>query len=215
MNLKAYPSALGPAALRIGRTLEELGRREGVAAAVAPSAPDLGLLAASLRIPVLAQHVDRFPPGARTGWTVVEALEASGVRGSLVNHSEYPETSRQVRATVARLVHAGLSSVICAGGPSTASRLARTHPPYLAIEPPELIGGHRAVSTARPEVVTGAVREVRRVSRDTLVLCGAGVHDRHDVRRALELGSHGVLVASAVALARQPQRAIRELLAGF
>ena len=215
VNLKAYPAALGPGALRIGRALEELGRRAHVAVAIAPSAPDLSLLAASLRIPVLAQQVDPSPPGARTGRTVVESLTAAGVRGSLVNHSEYPEPLRTVQAVVSRLSGAGLAAVVCAGNLRVAAQLARTRPPYLAIEPPELIGGDRAVSTARPEIVAGAVERVRGVSRRTAVLCGAGIHDRKDVRRALELGSQGVLVASAIALARHPRRAIEELLAGF
>ncbi|MCW6167472.1 MAG: triose-phosphate isomerase [Thermoplasmatales archaeon] len=214
VNLKAYPTALGPGALRIGRALEELGTSADVDVAIAPSAPDLALLATSLRIPVLAQQVDASPPGARTGRTV-ESLRASGVRGSLVNHSECPEPAGKVPAIVSRLSKVGLAAVVCAGDLRTAGQLARSRPQYLAIEPPELIGGDRAVSSARPEIVSGAVERVRRVSRRTLVLCGAGVHDRRDVRRALELGSQGVLVASAVALARRPRRAIVELLAGF
>ena len=215
VNLKAYPTALGPGALRIGRALEELGTSADVDVAIAPSAPDLALLATSLRIPVLAQQVDASPPGARTGRTVVESLRAAGVRGSLVNHSECPEPTGKVPAIVSRLSKVGLAAVVCAGDLRTAGQLARSRPQYLAIEPPELIGGDRAVSSARPEIVSGAVERVRRVSRRTLVLCGAGVHDRRDVRRALELGSQGVLVASAVALARRPRRAIVELLAGF
>jgi len=88
-------------------------------------------------------------------------------------------------------------------------------PDYIAVEPPELIGGNRSVSTARPEVVSGTVEAVRRVSPSTLVLCGAGVHARGDVARALELGADGVLVASAVTRSGDPRVAIAELLAGF
>jgi len=106
-------------------------------------------------------------------------------------------------------------AVVCAADVGAARVLAKTRPPYLAVEPPELIGGDRAVSTARPEVVSGTVSAVRAVSPGTLVLCGAGVHDRRDVARALELGAEGVLVASAVTRAPDTERAIRELLAGY
>jgi triosephosphate isomerase len=215
LNLKVYPKCLGPAAERLARELEAAGRRSGVAVAIAPSTPDLGRVAAAVSLPVLAQHVDAVDEGAHTGFVPPEAVAAAGGRGSLVNHSEHRLGPAASRATVRRLAAAGLVSVVCAPTVPAARRLARTDPPYLAIEPPELIGGHRAVSTARPTVVSGAVDAVKSVAPGTAVLCGAGIHTRVDVRRALELGAQGVLVASAVTRAPSPRSAIAELLAGF
>ena len=164
---------------------------------------------------MLAQHVEPRESGAHTGWTVPEALNASGAAGSLVNHSEHPLMESDVRLVVESLLRHRLVAVVCARDVANAARLASLFPPYLAVEPPELIGGDRAVSTAAPEIVSGTVDAVRRVAPNTVVLCGAGVHDRHDVRRALELGSGGVLVASAVAKSPSPGQAIVELLQGF
>lgn len=215
LNLKTYPSALGPRALRLGRKLERYAQRFGVAAAIAPASPDLAWLARELNLPVLAQHVDPGPAGAATGWVRAEAVASAGAMGSLLNHSEHPLPFATVRATLRDLRKWALVDVVCAATPAAVRRLAPLRPSYLAIEPPELIGGDRSVSAARPEVITETVRLVRRISPSTRVLCGAGVHDREDVRRALELGSEGVLVASAVALDPHPERAIRELLAGY
>lgn len=159
--------------------------------------------------------MDPAEPGAHTGQVVAESLAASGARGSLVNHSERPLSEEDTGRAVERLRAIALTAVVCARDVAAARSLARFRPPYLAIEPPELIGGQRSVSTARPEVITGAVEAVHAVSPETLVLCGAGVHDRSDVRLALELGSHGILVASAVTKAPEPGRALVELLAGF
>lgn len=206
---------MGAGALALGRRLAELARSAGVAAAIAPSPTDLARLSEALPIPILAQHTDPDEPGARTGRLVAEAVRASGASGSLVNHSEYTLSETDVRRVVDRLAACHLVAVVCAGNVEEAGRLAAYQPPYLAIEPPELIGGDRSVSTARPEVVSGAVRVVRTVSPATRVLCGAGVHDREDVRLALALGSSGVLVASAVTRSADPGRAIAELLAGF
>ncbi len=183
--------------------------------ALAPALPDLGRVAGSVGIPVLAQHVDPLEAGPHTGFVPPESVRAAGARGSLVNHSEHPVGAAQVRETVRRLRELSLTAVVCAGNVGTARRLAASRPSYLAVEPPELIGGERSVSSAKPEVIEGTVAAVRSVSPGTRVLCGAGVHDRRDVRRALELGSEGILVASAVALARDPAAALRELLAGY
>ena len=215
LNLKTYPSALGPGAERLARALEEAGKAAGVAVAIAPSAPDLGRVASAVSIPVLAQHVDAVDAGPHTGSIPPESVQRSGGWGSLVNHSEDPLAAAAVAATVERLEALGLVAVVCARDVRAARRAAATTPPYLAVEPPELIGGTRSVSTARPEVVSGAVAAVRKVAPSTLVLCGAGIHDRDDVAKALELGSEGVLVASAVTLAHDSTAAIGELLAGF
>ena len=215
VNLKTYPGHLGPAAERTAHLLEELGREHGVAVALAPAAADLGRVATAVSIPVIAQHADPVAAGPCTGFLPPEAIRAAGGWGSLVNHSEHPLSTAVTRATVERLKALNLVAVVCARDVAAARRLGGLLPPFLAVEPPELIGGDRAVSTARPEVVSGAVTAVRKVAPSTRVLCGAGVHDRRDVARALELGSAGVLVASAVTRAPDPRAAIAELLAGF
>jgi triosephosphate isomerase (TIM) len=215
LNLKVYPGVLGAGAERLARTLEELGGSTGVAVAIAPAAPDLGRVASAVAIPVLAQHVDAVEPGAHTGFIPPEAVGRAGGWGSLVNHSEHPLTPPKIAEVVRRLSALGLSSIVCARNVAMAGRLAKTGPVFVAIEPPELIGGKRSVSTARPELVSRSVEAVHAVDPRLPVLCGAGVHNRRDVVRALELGSEGVLVASAVTRAVDPKAAIAELLAGY
>ncbi|HTW76179.1 MAG TPA: triose-phosphate isomerase [Thermoplasmata archaeon] len=215
LNLKAYPGCLGPSAERLARTLEELGKLAGVPVAIAPAMPDLARVATAVSIPVLAQHADPLDAGPFTGFVPPAAVEQAGGWGSLVNHSEHPISFAHALDVVHRLQALGLVAVVCARDVRASARLAALAPPYLAVEPPELIGGDRAVSTAQPEVVSGAVAAVRSVAPGTLVLCGAGVHDRGDVTRAIELGASGVLVASAVTRAADPKSALAELLAGF
>jgi triosephosphate isomerase (TIM) len=186
-----------------------------VAVAIAPATPDLSRVASSVTIPVLAQHVDALDAGPHTGFVPVAAAEQSGAWGSLVNHSEHPLPEARTFDTARRLSALGLTAVVCARDVPAARRLAAIQPPYLAVEPPELIGGDRSVSTAEPEIVAGTVAAVRAVSPTTIVLCGAGVRDRRDVTRACELGSEGVLVSSAVTRAPDVRAAIAELLAGF
>lgn len=215
LNLKAFPNCLGPGALRMAESLARAGAAAGVAVAVAPSAPDIGRVAHAVDVAVVAQHVDDADAGQHTGSIVAESVEASGGRGSLVNHSEHPVDTETAQRIVERLRGSGLVPVLCARTVDEAAKLGRLRPAYLAIEPPELIGGTVAVSSARPELIAGAVDAVRRVAPDTRVLCGAGIHTRADVSRALELGSSGVLVASAVARATDPGAALADLLAGY
>ncbi|MFZ3355165.1 MAG: triose-phosphate isomerase [Thermoplasmata archaeon] len=215
LNLKSYPGALGPGAEQIGRVLERLGQEFAISVALAPGAPDIAHLTQLLQIPILAQHTDNIDSGAHTGYVVAEALAFARAQGSLLNHSEHPISLAAVGATVERLRHFGLVPVVCARNVAEARTLARFRPPYLAVEPPELIGGKVSVSKAKPEVISRTVAAVRSVSPATKVLCGAGIHDATDVRRSIELGSEGILVASAVTRAPDVEVAIRELLRGF
>lgn len=215
LNLKTYPDVLGASAVRIARSLHRAGLEAGVAVAIAPALPDLARVASEVPLSVLAQHVDPVDAGACTGSVPPAAVAASGASGSLVNHSEHPVSSPAVGEAVRRLEALGLVALVCARDTRRAAELAHYRPAYLAVEPPELIGGRRAVSTARPGLVSETVRAVRAVAPGTRVLCGAGVHSRVDVVKALALGSEGILVASAVTRARHPERAIEDLLSGF
>ncbi len=215
VNLKVYPRSTGDRAERIARELLEAGRAAGVAVALAPAHPDLGRVARAVPIPVVAQSVDPVDAGAHTGSIPAEAIAAAGGCGSLVNHSEHPLADEAIEAAIARLRARGLVAVVCAPDAAGCRRLASFRPEYLAVEPPELISGRQAVSTARPGLVAEAAAAVREASPGTRLLCGAGVHNGTDVRRALELGAAGVLVASAVATAERPRQVIDELLTGY
>ncbi len=215
LNLKCYPAALGSRADVMARSLAAVGREYGVSVGLVPSLPDLGRIAASDRLPILAPHCDPQPPGASTGFAIPEALRAAGALGSLVNHSEHRLSPNLLTSTVQRLRGAGLVAVLCTRDAAESTRWARLSPPYLAVEPPDLIGGSRSVSSARPGLIRATVESVRRVSPGVRVLCGAGIHTRRDVATALELGSQGILVASAVATAPDPRAAMVELARGF
>ena len=130
LNLKVYPNCLGPGAAKIGTALAKESHRLGISVAICPSAPDLGTLAALLPVPVLAQHVDPEDPGAHTGSIVAEALAASGVSGSLLNHSEHPMAEDDLGRVVAHLQSLGLVPVVCAKDVDD-SRLARPLPTRL------------------------------------------------------------------------------------
>ncbi len=79
---------------------------------------------------------------------------------------------------------------------------AKLNPTYIAIEPPELIGTGRAISNERPELITKSLLAVKKARNSTKLLCGAGIVTSDDVERAIELGSHGILVASGIVKSR-------------
>jgi triosephosphate isomerase len=215
VNYKVYPQATGTAAVELTRALERAARRIGGSVAVAPPALELAAVRQATALPVLAQHVDALSPGAGTGHVTVEAVKAAGAVGSLLNHAEHKIGLEVLQATVERLRAAGLVSLVCAGNVAASRAAAALRPDLVAVEPPELIGGDVSVTTADPGVVSAAVRAVKDLAPGTRVLCGAGVKTGKDVRRALELGADGVLLASGVAAVKEPEKALADLLEGL
>ena len=63
-------------------------------------------------------------------------------------------------------------------------KYAKLNPTFIAIEPPELIGTGRAISTERPSLITNAVEAVKCAKNSTKLLCGAGIVSGQDVSKA-------------------------------
>ncbi len=184
--------------------------------AVAVQATDIFRVAAAVDtavVEVFAQHIDANGQGKSTGFVTAEAVKEAGASGTLLNHAEHKITDIARRIATAKA--AKLTTVVCAADVAEATVIAKTaQPDYIAVEPPELIGGKVSVSEAKPELIAAAVAAVKKANSRITVLCGAGVNSREDVEKALELGTKGILVASSVVLAKDPEKALLELIAG-
>jgi triosephosphate isomerase len=209
LNLKAYPESLGKQGVRLCEIAEEVSHYTGVRIIAAPQAIDLRNAAGVCRN-VFAQHVYQNAAGAFTGSITADAIKQAGARGSLVNHSEHRMPEKVIAATIARLKETGLESMLCTKDTEESVKLAKYKPTFIAVEPPELIGSGISVSTAKPEIVSGTVEAVAKVN-GTPVLCGAGVSTPQDVKKAIELGAAGVLLASAYVKSADPKKLLLDM----
>lgn len=210
INFKTYLEATGKKAVELARKMEAVGQETGVRVGVAPQFCDIEQVAAHVKIPVFAQHIDPITPGAFTGHVLAESVSAAGATGTLINHSERNLKLPEIEKSVERAREIGLTTVVCAGTARLGAAVALFEPDMVAIEPPELIGSGRAVSKERPEIITESVRRIRAVNGQVRILCGAGITTGEDVYAALKLGTQGVLVASGVVKASEPERVLRD-----
>ncbi len=214
VNFKAYSEATGTRAVNLAKDIEKAGIDRGLNVAIAVQAVDIRSVASSVSIPVLAEHADSNEPGSSTGKQVIESLKDAGAMGTLINHSEFKLEAGYVGEVVARCREEGFFSLVCAENSDKAAKLAVYKPDMIAVEPSDLIGSGISVSEAHPEVITDTVEKVYRVRR-LPVLCGAGIHEKKDVSKSLELGAKGVLVASGVVKDNDPYKETKDLLDGL
>ena len=200
VNFKTYKQ--GGEVLRLARGLEKVDKR----VIVGVQACDVAEVVSKTKLRVYCQHVDWQKPGRGTGFVLPEAVKADGAVGVFLNHSEHKISFGVLFKTVKRCRDVGLKVLIFASGLKEANRIMELKPDYLVVEPPELVGGKKSVSS-----VGGYVANLAKgLKGDFLV--GAGVHSREDVVSALRDGACGVAVSSGVVKARSPGKVLRELI---
>ena len=215
VSYKVYSEGMGKRALELTKIIEKVAMDFDHTVAIIPNLVDLRTIAESTELPVFAQHIDPYAPGSHTGSITAEMIKDAGAVGTMINHSEKRMMLADIDASIKRARELGLETMVCTNNVDVTGAVAALDPTYVAIEPPELIGGDISVSTAKPEVVSGSVDVVKRINPEVKVLCGAGVKKKEDVTKAMELGAEGVLLASGIVKAKDPEKVMRSLLEGL
>ena len=211
VNAKTYESSQGQGAVDLALIMDSLDSR-GTRLVIAVSAFDLSEVSNAVsNIEVWTQHLDPIGYGSNTGRLHPDTAIHRGASGTLINHAEN-KVDHSIVGDLITMLDDQISICACAADLDEASSLAIMSPEFIAIEPPELIGGDISVTTADPEIVSGTVECVKSVNPKVRVLCGAGVNSGQDVAKALELGADGVLLASAVTKADDPGSVLTDLL---
>ena len=214
VNFKTYATAMGKKAVELAQAMERASN-EHVRMVAVVSAFDLhAVKLAAPTLEVWSQHLDPVGQGSFTGWLQPENAIERGAQGTIINHAEHKVDMNHVQGLMEQLPDE-FPICACAADVEEAHRLAELGPTFIAVEPPELIGGDISVTTADPAIVSDTVAAVRNINSNVRVLCGAGVKDGKDVRTAVELGAHGVLLASGVTKASDVDAVLADLVAGL
>ncbi len=223
INFKDYQESTGENAVILARIYAEVVAESGAKVAIAVHPTDLRVVSAEVgdSMMVLSQTGDSYtrgsdgsPKGTQTGRMTPRAVAQAGGKGILVNHAENPRTDEEIRVIVEDFKTETSESlvVVCAESVERAESIVKIceseKPDFIAIEPPDMIGGDISVTT-KPEIIEDSVEKI-----GDNVLVGAGVKTGDDVSKALELGAKGVLLASGVIKPKDgktPAEALSEL----
>lgn len=209
-NAKTYQTAIGTAAVELAKMHDRVAKKTGITFALAVQTADIFRVSSAVHIPVFAQHLDAVSYGSHTGWNLPEAIKEAGATGVILNHSEHRFSDvKELEKAVRRAKEVGLLVCICAESDEEGVQIfEHCQPDFIAVEPPELIGGDISIATAEPKLISDSVEKIGAGK----VLVGAGVKNGEDVRIALELGAVGILLASGVTKSDNPETVLEDLV---
>jgi triosephosphate isomerase len=211
VNFKGYSQAMGDRAEELAEKCRKVSEETGKRVVACPQPQDIQRVSQE-GVETFAQHVSRMDTGSHTGHVMAEGVRRAGASGTMIDHSERRLEPEIIEKTVEKAKEVGLNTVLCAKTSDEVERFSKFRPDYISIEPPELIGGETAVSTARPEMIRNAVEKTE---NGVETLAGAGIKSREDVEKAVELGCSGILVASGVVKSNDPEESLKELCSGL
>jgi triosephosphate isomerase len=211
INFKCYEQATGEKALELAKLCDKVAKRNGVNIAVSPQFVDIYPITKETEINVFSQHIDPIEPGSKTGHILPLAVKKAGVIGTLINHSERKLSIEEIGKRVESAKKNDLITICCSGDLEESKKIAEFAPDFIAYEPPELIGTGIPVSKTKPEVVTSIVKTIKEINPEIKVLCGAGITNGEDIKKAIELSTVGVLLASGVVKSEDQEAVLEEM----
>ena len=213
VNFKTYSEGTGERAIKLAKICQKVAEETKAEIIPVVQVVDLWRVKQAVDIPLFVQHVDLFEPGKHTGWMSLEAVIEAGAAGTLLNHSEHAVPPGSIKKVKSKKF-GEFQIVVCAKTLGQAVRLVKLKPDFLAYEPPELVGSKQtSVATTHPKTI-GKVVEIAK-AKNVPVIVGAGIHSTKDVEISLKMGAVGILVATDVVLAKEPEKELRELARVF
>ncbi|OGD60726.1 hypothetical protein A3I57_01545 [Candidatus Beckwithbacteria bacterium RIFCSPLOWO2_02_FULL_47_23] len=205
LNFKIYQETSGDNTIKLCRLIKD--KR------VLPCLQAVDIYRVKQALPDLeiwAQHADAVGQGKFTGYQAPISLKMIGASGVLLNHSEHPVDFATLNHTVDEVKKAELKLMIITDSIELIKQVNELKPDFIGFEDPKLIGGPVAMIDAHFDLV----KQVTAATQRPLIV-GGGIRTTDHVKKSLQAGGKGVLVASEFAKSNNPEETLKELLAGL
>ena len=215
INLKNYLETAGDNTIKIVKEAEKVSEKVDVEIIISPPQPSLALITKQTSLKIISQHVDLKKTGSTTGFYIPEIIEKIGAKGSLINHSEHEINIDEIKQLIEKLKVLKLISIVCVKTIEELIKILGFEPDYIAIEPPELIGTQKSISSEKPYLIRKCSEILKNDNQKSKLICGAGINRKEDIKIALENGASGMLVSSSITKANDWYNKIFELASAF
>lgn len=214
INFKTYEEVTkNDGIINLVRICNQVNEQSKVPIILCVQATDIYKVSQATSLPIFAQHIDPVEPGKNTGFITWLAVKNAGATGVLINHSEHRIGMENIKKTVEICKRENLQTLVCVENAQEGFEVDKLGVDMIALEDPILIGGD--ISIVKNEEGKKKVEEFVAKNLRAKCMVGAGVKDKNDIEASLKMGAFGVLLASGVAKAPNPEAVLRDLCEGF
>jgi triosephosphate isomerase len=154
---------------------------------------------------VTAQNMDGIEPERAMGGVLPVALIEAGVEATFLNHNECQRTFNELSMSLLKANKYDILSIVCASTLTDVKALAAFEPDVMICELNELIGTGKV---ADKEYLINSTKQVKAISKNTLVLQAAGISTPEDVYNVFKYGGDGTGATSGIVCQPDPVKAM-------
>ena len=207
VNFKTYVQSTGTNGLHLSKIHDKVDGN--IIICVQPT--DIYRISKEVKVPVFSEHCDgHLVQGKNTGFMLPEAIKEAGAKGTLLNHAEHRMHIEDIEKSIQRCNALGLKVIVCTDNLKEVEDFKKLKPYAIAFEDPILIGTGQSITKSKQDTVKKFADLLK--GTDILPLCGAGISTKEDIEEAVKLGTKGVLLASAITTAEDPESVLKSLL---
>lgn len=210
LSLKTYREATGSSAIHLLSIAKRVMHETGVPIIPCAQPTDIYRIHNEVGMEVWAQHVDPIDPGRHFGWLSPYSAKEAGAAGTVINHDEHMMDFEKISETVVKARDTGLKTLVIVDSVDLAQMVTALEPNFIAYEKGELIAGTTSMIDEEEESIREVVSKVKQP-----VIVGAAISTGEHVKKVLATGAKGVILASAVVKAQDPEGKLRELCNAF
>lgn len=209
-SLKTYKQSSGDQVIKLAQAAKKVSQDTKVPIILCAQAFDIRRINQQLGVQVWAQHLDPIDPDRHSGWLSPYSAKLAGAAGTVINHAEHEINFDTITKTITKCQDYDLKTLVITDTLKLAKQVIPLKPDYLAFERSDLIGSQTAMVEAEPEKIKQVIDMA-----SMPVIIGAGIRTGEHVKKTVQLGGAGVILASAVVKAQDPELALRDLASGF
>ncbi|MCX7955901.1 MAG: triose-phosphate isomerase [Patescibacteria group bacterium] len=210
LSLKTYKEATGDNAIKLLSCVKKIQEETRIEIIPAVQPTDIYRVKKELGIEVWAQHIDPIEPERNFGWISPFSIKEAGANGVIINHSEHKISKELIIKTIEKAKKYFLKTLILTDGVDLAFEIEKYKPDFIGYEKENFIASGISMIDSEKDNIRILTKKLK-----TPLIVGAGINDKIDVKKSLELGAKGVILASAFIKAKDPESKLRELVLGF
>ncbi len=161
------------------------------------------------KLSVYSQHVDSYDGKRGTGKITALEVKKAGASGTLLNHSEHKISIKEIKEAVKECRRVGLKTLVFASNLAEAKKIIKFKSDAVAYEDAKLVGSGKSITEYKPVEIVKFVKLLK--GKKIIPLCGAGISSARDVLEAYRLGCSGVVIASAIADTKKPEKILKKI----